>query len=201
MNHLVKRPIQAGAIALLALVSAPALAHVGHAEDIAASFTSGLAHPFGGWDHLLAMATVGAWGFAALRAGRRWLAPLAFVAALLLGGLLPTVGLHLPGAEAAIALSVLLLGAMWLAGARVPVSAGLALIALAGIFHGYAHGAEMAQGARFAGYASGFMLGSALLHGLGWLAGLSLTRLPALFKQACAALVATAGLAMLATRL
>ncbi len=201
MNNATKNPMKHCAIALLALVCTPVLAHTGHAEGMAASFASGLAHPFGGWDHLLAMATVGAWGFAALRAGRRWLAPLCFVGALLLGGLLPMAGLRLPGAEAAIALSVVLLGAMWLAGARVPTSAGLALIAAAGIFHGYAHGAEMAQGAQFAGYATGFMLGSALLHGMGWVAGLSLARLPALVKQACAALVAVAGLTMLATRL
>ena len=44
-------------IAILTLLSGtPALAHAGH------GVTSGFLHPFLGWDHLLAMLAVGAWG-------------------------------------------------------------------------------------------------------------------------------------------
>lgn len=189
--------------AALMAASAAAFAHAGHLHDgaLGASFAAGLAHPFGGWDHLLAMVTVGAWAATALRGAQRLAAPGAFLAALLVGGLLGMWGVALPGNEIAIAASVALLGVLWLAGPRAPQSVGFALIATAGLAHGLAHGSEMASGASFAGYAAGFLLGSALLHGLGLGAGSALARLPRLAAEACAAAVGLAGLAMLAARI
>ena len=59
-----------------ALVS-PALAHTGVGQTN--SFVSGIAHPLGGADHILAMTAVGVWGV--LTGGRAvWIWPTAFVA-------------------------------------------------------------------------------------------------------------------------
>src|SRR4249920_3374352 len=113
----------AGAAALLAGV---AQAHPGHgAEGLAA----GLAHPLTGLDHLLAMIAVGLWSAAAVPAGRRWLGPGVFVSMLLAGALLAWGGGVLPHVETGVALSVVMLGAMLLAGRRVAPSAGLVMIA------------------------------------------------------------------------
>src|SRR5688500_18983774 len=58
------------------LLPAPAHAHSGHA--LAYACASGIAHPFHGWDHLLAMVAVGVWA-AQLGDRARWLVPVAFV--------------------------------------------------------------------------------------------------------------------------
>jgi urease accessory protein len=50
-------------------------------------------------------------------------------------------------------------------------------------------------------YATGFMLGSAALHGLGLVAGNALQRLPLWVGRTVAALMAASGVVMLATRL
>src|ERR1700677_2060468 len=69
----------------------------------------GLMHPLTGWDHLLAMVAVGLW--AAQQRGRAmWQIPLAFVSVMVLGGILGVTGVLVPGAELAIAISVLALG-------------------------------------------------------------------------------------------
>ncbi len=54
-------------LALLSLAAGPALAHDGHVAG--GDFASGLLHPVGGADHLLAMLAVGL--YAAVRGGAR----------------------------------------------------------------------------------------------------------------------------------
>ena len=194
------RSLTGATLALSLGLAAPlAQAHTGHDHGLTLSLTQGLAHPFTGWDHLLAMLTVGAWS-ATLPAGRRVLAPGVFLAALLLGGLAGWFGWTLPGLEAAIALSVVALAGLWFVGSRAGVATGLAVIAAAGALHGLAHGAEIGAGALFAGYAVGFMLGSALLHAVGWLAGQGLTQWSVRLRQGAAALVGLAGMALLIAR-
>ncbi len=64
----------------LLLASSAACAHSGHD---ASGFAAGLAHPFLGLDHLLAIAAVGLW---AVQGGRRmWLLPAAFMVMLATG--------------------------------------------------------------------------------------------------------------------
>ncbi len=144
-------------------VAAPAWAHPGH-DAYGASFTSGLLHPFGGLDHLLAMLAVGLW---AAQQGQRALyaVPGAFVAAMAAGFGLGLAGGTLPFSETGIALSVLALGLAVALAFRPPLA--LAMLATAGfaLFHGYAHALEMSGGA--VGYGAGMLLGTALLHGLG----------------------------------
>ncbi len=67
-------------IVLLCAAATPALAHPGHD-------TSGFAHPFTGWDHLLAMVGVGLWAslLSAKRPAAAYLVPSAFVVMMLLG--------------------------------------------------------------------------------------------------------------------
>ncbi len=165
-------PAFAGMSGLL-LCATPALAHPGH--DHAATFAAGLGHPFSGLDHMLAMLSVGLW--AAMRGGKAvWAWPLAFVTAMIGGGALGLAGIQLPLVEPAILASVIVLGALAATATRAPVLAGAALIALFGLAHGFAHGAEAPAGSPTA-YAAGFLLATAGLHLAGLSTGLALIRL------------------------
>ena len=71
-------------------------------------WTSGFIHPLHGADHLLAMLAVGIWA-AQLRGNAIWLLPATFVGVMSLGGLAGAAGIILPGAEAIVLLSSLIL--------------------------------------------------------------------------------------------
>lgn len=185
-------------LATVLVVGVPAQAHPGHGvTDLAA----GIAHPFMGLDHVLAMVAVGLWSAAMLPKATRLAGPALFVALLLVGALLGMAGVNLPGVEPGIAASVALLGALLLLARRAGVMAGLALVATAALLHGVAHGADMVAGQSVVLYATGFMLGSAALHGLGLVAGNALQRLPLWVGRTVAGLMAASGVVMLATRL
>jgi urease accessory protein len=156
----------------LATASVAAHAHTGHGTT---SLMEGLVHPFGA-DHLLAMVAVGVWSTAALPTRHTWQGPAAFLAALAGSAVLGALGLTLPYLEHAIALSVVLFGAM-LCLSRYNASAawGLGLVAAAASLHGLAHGAE-APSTGFGGYALGFMLTTASLHTGGVCLGLAIRR-------------------------
>ncbi|HMO45799.1 MAG TPA: HupE/UreJ family protein [Rubrivivax sp.] len=155
-----------GVFALPAL----ALAHAGSDGGGHPGFAAGFTHPFTGIDHLLAMLLIGLWSATLLR--RAWVAPLAFVAALLAGALLAAAGLRLPAVEPLIALSLVLLGALLAARTAWPVAAMAAVAALFALFHGAAHGAELQGLSALAG----MVLATALLHAIGLLAGHALQR-------------------------
>ena len=76
-------------------------------------------------------------------------------------------GVALPMVETAIALSVVVLGALVAVNARVALGAGMAVVAAFAVFHGHAHGTELPSGLSAAGYAVGFALATALLHAAG----------------------------------
>ena len=186
-----------GASALL-LAAASAQAHTGHGTE---SFAAGLTHPFLGLDHLLAMVAVGIWSVAALPKTYRLAGPLVFLGMLLAGALFAVTGLVLPQVELAVGASVVLLGAMLLMIRRVGMAAGFALVTVAALLHGYAHGSELIVGYSFAAYAVGFSLGSAALHGAGFGAGVLLKRLPLWVSHTVAGLTSASGLVIVATRL
>jgi urease accessory protein len=155
----------------IALILSPvaAQAHSGHAATI--SFFSGVAHPLGGMDHLLAMLAVGIW--ASQIGGRAVFAvPFSFLVAMLAGSHFAT---HLPLVEPMLLASVIVLGALVALRARARLSVALALVAAFGAVHGAAHGIE-APALGQAGYAAGFAVSTAALHlfglGLGLGAGL-----------------------------
>jgi urease accessory protein len=155
---------------VFAVLPTLAFAHPGHGGgELTWDFSGGFAHPFSGWDHLLAMLAVGLW--AAQLGGRaRWLVPAAFISVMALGALLGHDGLTMPGIEQGIATTVFVLGLLIAASVRLPVGVGMALAGLFALFHGLAHGAEMPATAGGLAYGSGFVAATALLH----LAGLGL---------------------------
>ncbi|MGE4221145.1 MAG: HupE/UreJ family protein [Alphaproteobacteria bacterium] len=156
---------------LLVLLAGPAWAHPGHGE--VSSFTAGLMHPWTGADHLLAMLAVGLW--ASLAGGTaRWAVPVAFVTAMLTGFGLAVAGVHLPLVEPTILASVIALGALVALTVRLPWAAGATLVALFGLCHGHAHGAESPESG-LALYALGFTLSTAAIHVLGLALGRILT--------------------------
>lgn len=159
--------------ACLLLLPATALAHPGHGPH---GFASGFGHPLLGWDHLLAMVAVGIW--AGQRGGRAlWLLPTTFVATMAFGGALGVAGVGLPGVEAGILASVLVLGTLIAVAVRVPLAAAGALVAAFALFHGHAHGTEMAPDLSGAAYGLGFCAATALLHGAGVAVPVALQRL------------------------
>jgi urease accessory protein len=129
-------------------------------------FITGLAHPFLGLDHLLAMIAVGIW---AARIGGRavWRLPLSFIVMMTVAALISASGFNLPALEPLIAGSVVLLGLMAVFAIRLPVNLGMLLIGVFAVFHGYAHGLEMPQASSAFLYGSGLVLATALLHLIG----------------------------------
>lgn len=151
---------------ILAAGSFPALAHVGNGAT--SGFTHGLEHPIFGIDHLLAMVTVGLW--AGLSGGTaRWFWPTAFVGAMVLGALAGMAGLTMPFVEPVILASVIVLGAAVAVTLHLSLVAGAVLIAVFGLFHGYAHGAEAPTHLSSLAYIAGFAVATAALHGFGLL--------------------------------
>lgn len=150
---------------LLLLAALPVSAHPGHGPDII-GFVAGFEHPFTGLDHLLAMLAVGLWSATTTR--RIWLAPLIFASVLLVGAQLAANGLVLPAIEPMIAASVVVLGLLVMARVRVPDFASALLVGSIALFHGAAHGVELGVGAALLG----MLIATALLHGVGIMAGL-----------------------------
>jgi urease accessory protein len=155
------------------------------------SFASGFTHPLLGLDHLLAMAAVGLWSG---QIGGRWiwLGPLGFMAMMAIGGAIGINGGEFPNVEAGIIFSVMLFGLL-VAGAIQPLPwVGVLLVASFGIFHGFAHGAEMLQDANGLLYACGFILSTGLLH----LFGITLSRLLQKTRSQLALQVMGAGISL-----
>lgn len=158
----------------VALMATPSLAHTGQGE--AHGLAHGFLHPLMGLDHVLAMVAV---GLVAARIGGRalMLVPLAFLAMMAVGGVLGASGYGLPFVEAAIALSVVVLGAVLALRPALPVAAAMALVGVFAVFHGHAHGAEMPDSATGLAYGLGFVAATALLHAAGLGLGLAAGRL------------------------
>jgi urease accessory protein len=167
-------------IASTILVPELASAHVGLGD--AHDALHGLIHPLTGIDHILAMVSVGL--LAANLGGRAiWAVPASFVLMMVMGGIIGMNGITLPLTEWGISMSVLVLGAVIAMTVRLPVSLAMALAGTFAIFHGYAHGAEMPENASGLLFASGFVVATTLLHGLGLLLGLGIARLSNVVSQ------------------
>ena len=173
---------------VLLLLPAPAMAHGLHDQG---TLMSGALHPISGLDHVLAMLAVGL--LAAQLTGRAlWALPATFLGAMLLGGIVGAEGLPFPVVEPMILASIIILGVLVALATRLPLPALLAMTALFGAAHGWAHGAE-GPATGLALYAAGFAAATAALH----LAGIALGRgLPALALRGLGAGTAVAGLAL-----
>ncbi len=182
--------------ATLTLIPAAAFAHTGAGE--AHGFVWGFAHPLGGLDHILAMVTVGI--FAWQLGGRAlWHVPATFVLVMAAGAALGMARLPLPFVEFGIAASVIVLGSIVAFARGAPIAVAVGIIGLFAIFHGHAHGTEVALNAAAGAYAAGFLLATALLHLAGIALGCAIGRLAdgRAAYQLGGALVALAGLAIL----
>jgi len=144
----------------VALNTSPALAH---SVGSVAGFTAGFLHPPSGFDHLLAMVSVGIWG-AELGPPAIWLLPIAFPLMMALGGALGVVGIPLPAGELVIALSVVTLGALVAWARRLSISVAVAVVGVFALAHGHAHGVELPGAADALAFTIGFVVSTGLLH-------------------------------------
>ena len=153
---------------LTALAAAPAWAH--QAEGATGGFLTGLSHPVSGADHVVAMIAVGLWG-AQLGRPALWLLPVMFPAVMASGSFLGLVGMPLPGVEAGIAISAVVLGFMVFRAARPPLALAVLIVSVFALFHGHAHGTELPENQSGLHYSIGFVTATGLLHGVGILIG------------------------------
>ena len=186
-------PIFTIAAGLSWLWTGPAAAHTFGAEG--AGLVEGLAHPFLGLDHLLAMVAVGFW---ATQLGGRalWLVPVAFVLMMAGGASLGHLNLGISHVELMIAGSVLALGLMIAASMRLSTAVSVLAVSVFALFHGYAHGQEMPEAGAPLAYAAGFVLATVCLHLVGIGLGHALSRRPR-FVRLAGGLIATAGACLL----
>ncbi|MBI1285868.1 MAG: sodium:proton antiporter [Thiobacillus sp.] len=147
-------------LVLTTLAATPAFAHPGIAGH--ADFMGGFAHPFSGWDHMLAMAALGLW-LGNTKSTGIVAAFVAFAGALLSGFVLGVNGYHMPLVEAGILASVFVFGLLAVTARRLPAALAAPLIAIFALCHGHAHGAEATGSAWL--YGLGFISASLLIAG------------------------------------
>jgi len=157
----------AAVVAVIWILPSVAFAHTG--SGTGGGLAEGFCHPLLGWDHLLAMLLVGVWT-AQQRARSAWAIPVAFLAFMVVGGLLAARGGALPAVEPVIAVSVLMLCVLIGVRARPPIAVAVAISSFFALFHGFAHGSETPSAASLASFGAGFLAATALLHGAGWFA-------------------------------
>src|SRR5260370_27761016 len=103
------------------------------------------------------MIAVGLW--AALKGGRAiWAWPCAFVGVMLVGGALGMLHVPIPFVEPGILASVVALGLLVALAVDLPGWTGARVVGLFALFHGHAHGTEVAATRGRVGYFAGFSL-------------------------------------------
>jgi urease accessory protein len=165
-----RRLLRRAFLALAACCTAPATALAHTEKGAAAGFASGFRHPLSGWDHILAMVAVGLWG-AELGAPAIWILPVTFPMMMAFGGFLGLIGVPLP-VEIGIALSAIALGLAVTLEWKPKLPVAMAMVAVFAIFHGYAHGSELAPGTSALAFSLGFVVATGCLHGVGISIGL-----------------------------
>jgi urease accessory protein len=145
-------------------------------------FLHGIQHPIGGLDHITAMVAVGLWA-TQLGGHALWLIPSTFLGAMLLGSGLGHLFGSIPGIEIGILASDFVLGILILAGLRLSPALSLAIVGIFALFHGFAHGAEMPTTVMGLTYGAGFVISTALLHGIGIAIGFGIERSNVLHRE------------------
>jgi urease accessory protein len=187
-------------LALAAVLPAAAFAHTGVDGHTHLDFWTGFLHPLTGMDHLAAMVAVGLWSaLAARRAGPELLwGPLGFAGMLLAGALLGLQGVQVPAVEPMIAASLLVTGLLVVTRWHVPGIAAALIVGVFAIFHGLAHGYELAEAPSAWTALSGMLAATVLLHLAGLGAGWALRSANAWLPRAAGAGVGIFGVALLA---
>ena len=94
---------------------------------------------------------------------------------------------------------VLALGLLIALSLQLPAALSVAVTALFGLLHGYAHGLELPQSAAPAEYALGFLAATATLHLSGIAAGLTMRQHHALLSRLLGSAIALSGAYLLAS--
>ncbi|WP_431095367.1 HupE/UreJ family protein [Polaromonas aquatica] len=186
-------------------LSTRASAHIDHdfgaaVHGHAGALLSGALHPLTGMDHLAAMVAVGLWSaLAARRAGPGLLwGPLGFAGMLLVGALLGLQGVHIPAVEPMIAASLLVTGLLVVTRWQVTGIAAAVIVGAFALFHGLAHGHELAGAPSTWATLSGMLAATLLLHLAGLGAGWALRSANVWLPRAAGAAVAAFGVTLLA---
>jgi urease accessory protein len=195
------QPLLKNALFLIAAcaLSTSASAHIGIENHEPLGFLSGFLHPFSGIDHLATMVAVGLWSaLTARRAGTDLLwAPLGFASMVLAGAVVGLQGVAIPAVEPMIAASLLVIGLLVVSRLRIPGAVAALTVGAFAIFHGLAHGAELAGSANATATLAGLISATVLLHATGLMVGWSLRRAPLWAPRVAGASVAVLGGAML----
>gem|GEM_PF-151957 len=141
----------------------PSFAHAHSMAFTTVDWLSGFTHPLQGADHLVAMLAVGFWA-AQLRGKAMWLLPTTFVSVMAVGGFLGTLGFSLDYAETIILSSGFVLSILAIKKVRFDLKVMMLLVGFFALFHGFAHGAEIADSADLISYSVGFICATSLLH-------------------------------------
>jgi urease accessory protein len=99
----------------------------------------------------------------------------------------------LPLVETGIAVSVLALGLLVALSLELPATLSVAITALFGLLHGYAHGLELPESAAPAAYALGFLAATAILHLSGIAVGVATRKRYALLAKMMGVAIAASG--------
>ncbi len=189
----------------LFLIAASALsigasAHTGVEAHSHSGFISGFVHPLLGLDHLAAMVAVGLWSALAARKAGPELAwgPVGFAAMLLAGAVLGLQGVAVPAVEPMIAASLLATGLLVVSRLRVPGIVAALGAGVFAVFHGVAHGVELADSSSAWQTLAGMLAATVLLHGAGLAAGWALRQRTVWISRAAGVAVALMGGALLA---
>ncbi len=141
----------------------PSFAHAHSMVFTAIDWNSGFLHLFQGVDHIVAMLAVGFWA-AQMRGVALWFLPLTFVSVMALGGLLGMSGFEFNYAETIILSSGFVLSIFAIKNVQFDLKITALIVGFFALFHGYAHGAEIADSADFLSYSIGFISATSLLH-------------------------------------
>ena len=180
----------------LVFAASTATAHPGHLHESAATLQHGIAHPWTGFDHLLAAIVVGL--IASQRRPRlSWTLPVLFCCSMAVSGFAGhAIGSVLQW-EVGLAITLCALGACLILPVRPSVL--LAIVLVCGGLHGIAHGAGSGVGEASAGSIAGVILGTAALHALGIASGIAFNQMrnPATWVKVSGTIACTAGVALL----
>jgi urease accessory protein len=141
----------------------PSLSYAHSLHEMQISGFSGFFHPLQGFDHIVAMLAVGFWA-AQLRGVAMWVLPLTFVGVMALGGLFGTLGFELDYAETIILLSGFVLSILAIKNVQFDLKVSALIVGFFALFHGFAHGTEIADSADLVSYSLGFICATSLLH-------------------------------------
>lgn len=161
-------------IASIAIIALPtfAFAHGSHGSGIMA----GLTHPIFGLDHNFAILGTGILAY--LLDKKRWFYyVLAFLGAMIIGGMLGIGEEATFLIEKIIAFSVLAIGLLIAFRVKLNFFLALFILGIFGYFHGFAHGAEMAIDNTALKYISGFSIGTVFLASIGMLLAMLMSKI------------------------